>query len=78
MKAALVVLVVVTVAVAVPMRMEWLELEKARPITKTARLGDVFSFCSEFARKLRVSHMCVYNTSLQIKHWTLLSLIHSF
>ena len=49
MKAALVVLVVATAALAVPM--QWLELEKATTITKTSRLGDVFTFCSKGARK---------------------------
>ena len=55
MKAAVLVLVVVAAAVAVPM--QWLELEKARTITKGPRLGEVYSFCSEFhPPNLRTRH----------------------
>ena len=75
MKAALTVLVVATAAIAlavlvmntaaVVLPMQRVELEKARPIPKTARLGtrlgDVYTFCSELEKKTQYDYgTCVY------------------
>ena len=50
MKAAVLLMVVVAAAVAVPI--QWLELEPAKTLHKSSRLGDVYSFCSKLRRKL--------------------------
>ena len=47
MKAAVLLMVVVVAAVAVPI--QWLELESAKTLHKSSRLGDVYSFCSTFS-----------------------------
>ena len=46
MKAAVVLVLVVTAAVAIPV--QWLELESAKTLQndQTTRLGDVYEFCS--------------------------------